>query len=141
MFTVKLGNEGVFFPWPGEPEGSENGIKMRRLNGENMQRLDAETVTIEQIFRDGEIYEHRVVDEKKRTELRLDMTITGWKGLADEEAPGTEIPCTLENKVRVMLRSNVMARFIGECITKIEAAENRVMEAERKNSRRSRNGS
>ncbi len=140
MFTVKLENEGVFFPWPGELAGSDHGIKLRRLNGEDIRRLDEETTTVERVFHDGEIYHDRQPDEKKREAMRLDMTIVSWTGLLDEKT-GEEIPCNPENKVRVMLRSNMVARFVGECIIKIEKAESLRAEAERKNSKRSRSGS
>lgn len=57
--------------------------------------------------------------EKKERELIWDHAITDWKGILDKD--GSEVPCTLENKLRLM-NNPQFARFAGRCLQIISGA-------------------
>ena len=110
-------NPGTFFPWPGETAESGNGIVLRVMNGEALRKLDEETSEERNVVVDGELHRTRVVtDAEKRERLRLDYCIVDWTGLTED---GEEIPCTAETKVDVVRKSPVLARFVGECLEKL----------------------
>jgi len=123
-------NMGTFFPWEGEPEGSDNGVVIRLLTGEQQRELDDLTVTLQNVIIDGQLFKDRIVNEKLREKKRLEMCIVSWKGLKEK---GVEIPCTEENKSGTFLKSRKMARFVDRCIEKLVRAELAEREAERKN--------
>jgi hypothetical protein len=64
-------------------------------------------------------FEQTPAQEKKERELIWDFAIQDWQGVLDKE--GNEIPCTLENKLRLMSIPR-FARFIGRCIQLISGA-------------------
>lgn len=68
--------------------------------------------------------------EKKERELIWDHAIQGWEGMLD--VSGTEIPCTLENKLKLM---NIpqFARFVGRCLQLITGANAKTAEGAEKN--------
>lgn len=64
-------------------------------------------------------------------EMTWDYCIVDWKGVIDMN--GTEIPCTKENKVKLMSGSVKFSTFIGECIRKLNEAAGLYEEEEAKN--------
>ena len=64
-------------------------------------------------------FEQTPAQERKERELIWDFAIQDWQGIMDQD--GNEIPCTLENKLRLM---NIprFARFIGRCLQMITGA-------------------
>ncbi|MDD5532389.1 MAG: hypothetical protein PHC52_06325 [Syntrophales bacterium] len=54
------------------------------------------------------------VNEDLQNELFWDACIVAWENLFDGK--GKEIPCTKENKVLLMMRSQTFARFVAESI-------------------------
>jgi hypothetical protein len=57
--------------------------------------------------------------ERRERELIWDHAIQEWEGILDKD--GNEIPCTLENKLKLM---NIpqFARFVGRCLQLISGA-------------------
>ena len=64
-------------------------------------------------------FEQTPAQERKERELIWDFAIQDWQGILDQD--GNEIPCTLENKLRLM---NIprFARFIGRGLQMITGA-------------------
>ncbi len=75
-------------------------------------------------------YDQTPTQEKKERELIWDHAIQDWKGILDKE--GNEIPCTTENKLRLMAIPQ-FARFVGRCLQLISGANAQLVEAEGKN--------
>jgi len=69
--------------------------------------------------------------EKKERELIWDHAIQEWEGILDKD--GNEIPCTLENKLKLM---NIpqFARFVGRCLQILTGLEELEAETATKNS-------
>jgi len=77
-------------------------------------------------------YEDQTPEQKKKEgELIWDHAIQAWEGILDKD--GNEIPCTTENKVKLM---NIpqFARFVGRCLQIITGANAGTEEAATKNS-------
>ncbi len=135
---IRRDNPGTFFPWPGEPKGSQNGITVRVMNPEAVNRLDDETTEERTVVIDGQLYKDRVItDPEKRQKMRLDYCITGWKGLTED---GKEIPCTAETKLDCMRKDPALAKFFTECIDKLNQLIDERAGIIQKNSPRSRSG-
>lgn len=64
-------------------------------------------------------YDQTPAQEKQERELIWDYAIQDWQGILDQD--GNEIPCNLENKLRLM---NIprFARFVGRCLQIITGA-------------------
>ena len=75
-------------------------------------------------------FEQSTSQEKRERELIWDYAIQDWKGILDKD--GEEIPCTLENKLKLM---NIpqFARFVGRCLQLITGANAESEEAAGKN--------
>ncbi len=128
---VRKENPGVFFPWPGEPQGSENGITLRVPTAEVIQEWDEQTTEERDVIIDGQLFSKRVVtDQKKRDMLRYDYCIADWCGLTEN---GDEVPCTPENKYNYMKKSPEFSAFVGMKIKKLNQLIEQRAEAERKN--------
>lgn len=69
--------------------------------------------------------------ERMERELIWDHAIQGWEGMLD--VSGTEIPCTSENKMKLM-NIPVFARFVGRCLQLITGANASTVEGAEKNS-------
>jgi hypothetical protein len=64
-------------------------------------------------------FDQTPAQEKKERELIWDHAIQDWKGILDVN--GNEVPCTLENKLRLM-NNQQFARFVGRCLQLISGA-------------------
>jgi hypothetical protein len=77
-------------------------------------------------------YEDQTPEQKRKEgELIWDHAIQGWEGILDKD--GNEIPCTTENKVKLMGIPQ-FARFVGRCLQIITGANAGMAEDEAKNS-------
>lgn len=74
--------------------------------------------------------EQTSAQEKLERELLWDHVIVDWKNLLDVK--NQQIPCTLENKMRLM-NNPQFARFIGRCLQLISGAMAESKEASEKN--------
>ena len=75
-------------------------------------------------------YEQTPEQERAEREMIWDYAIVDWENILD--AKGKEIPCTLENKMKLM---NIpkFARFAGRCLQIISGAAEAEAAAEEKN--------
>jgi hypothetical protein len=76
-------------------------------------------------------FEQTPAQEKKENELIWDHAIVAWEGILDKE--GNEIPCTPENKAKIMRASPEFARFVGRCLRLISSANVSTAEGAGKN--------
>jgi hypothetical protein len=78
------------------------------------------------------------VNEDLQNELFWDTCIVAWENLFDGK--GKEIPCTKENKILLMMRSQAFARFVAESIETLTKDQMRQVEEEEKNLQKPQSG-
>lgn len=125
-FDIHNLNPGEWFEYPGETDPSER-VKVRLPEQETVKRIDAETIKkevehVQPRKKSGKIdrrqglqrIEYEVVfDEQKREELLIDHIITDWEIKTPD---GEDIPCTKENKIKMMFGSVEFNNFVNECL-------------------------
>ena len=123
-FDIDNLNPGEWFEYPGDAVPPER-VKLRLPDGETMKRIDKETVTAEVEHvqprkKNGKIDRRqplqriaydKIKDETKREELMTDHVIADWEIKTPD---GKDIPCTLENKIKMMQGSVEFNVFINE---------------------------
>ena len=75
--------------------------------------------------------EYEEVNEELQNELFWDHIIVEWDNLLDGK--GNAIPCTKENKLKLMLRSIKFSQFITESLKTLADDEAKQLEASEKN--------
>ena len=73
-------------------------VEYRKVDG-NMQRIPFEEV-----------------DEDLQSQMVWDFCIVKWENFFADVEKTIPIPCTTENKLKLMGRSLVFSKFIGECL-------------------------
>lgn len=104
-----------------EPEKGAGQVCVRIADAETIEKIHAQTRkkvaenvlnpktrTMERLI----YFDQTPEQEKKEREMIWDHAIVEWKGILDMK--GKEIPCTLENKLKLM-NIPVFARFVGRC--------------------------
>lgn len=123
MFQVKMGEElnpGTWFPFQeGKTVEEAGGICLRVLNRRKLREIEKQVTTRmaevvvpkgAPVGTPGQRVEWSEVDSDLEDELTWDYCIVDWKGLVDEN--DVLIPCTKENKVRLMQDSLHFLRFV-----------------------------
>lgn len=122
-----------------EPEKDAGRVCVRVADAETLEKIQAETRTkkaefvkdkdTRQLVRVSYI-DQTPAQEKKEREMIWDHAIVDWENIIDSK--GNQIPCTLENKMKLM--SNPMfARFIGRCFELITGNAEELKVASEKN--------
>jgi hypothetical protein len=135
-FDLESGSKGEWFPFFGsklksdgsgeyeflDPEPDSGKVKIRIADMEEVEKIHAVTRkrVSDNVFNPKTRSMERLVyvdqtpeQEKKEREMIWDYAIEDWEGILD--AKGKPIPCTLENKMKLM-NIPVFARFIGRCL-------------------------
>lgn len=111
-----------------DPEKDGGRVQIRIADAETMEKIYSETrkKVSETVYNPkSRAMEHiSYIDqtpeqERRERELIWDYAIQAWEGILD--ADGKPIPCTLENKMRLM-NVPVFSRFVGRCLTLISGA-------------------
>lgn len=119
-------NPGTWFELDGGGQ-----ICVRICAGEDLRAIRRKTVKKRVEYKNGGRFIVEDTNEDLENELLWDFCIVDWKNLFD--AKGNEIPCTTENKVRLMGKSIQFSKFIRDCIDKLTEFDREVAEAESKN--------
>lgn len=126
FFTSEVGTDGEIKY--NEPEKDGGRVQLRIADAETLEKIQAETRTKTAAFvKDKETrqmvrvpyIEQTPEQEKREREMIWDHAIQSWEGILDVN--GAPIPCTLENKMKLM-NVPVFARFIGKCLTTLSGA-------------------
>ena len=114
-FNLDNLNPGAFFPFEGD--GDEGGVTIRLANGKIIAEIDKKCTKKSVKYYRGQ--RHEVVDdnEELRSQMLWEYVIVDWKGLEDQE--GNQIPCTKENKIKLMQGSVKFSSFIGSCVEQL----------------------
>jgi len=123
-----------------EPEADAGRVCLRTASPEVIESIQSQTrkKTAEFVRNSSTRAMERVVyfdqtpaQEKRERELIWDHAIQAWEGMFDKD--GMEIPCTLENKLKLM-NIPMFARFVGRCLQLITGADAGAAEGAEKNS-------
>ena len=87
----------------------------KKING-NLQRLTFEEV-----------------DDDLQSQLVWDFCIVKWEKFFADEAKTIPIPCTTENKLKLMGRSLIFSKFVGDSLTTLRGTIEAEEEAVEKN--------
>ena len=112
-------NPGVFFPFD-EDGDDKSGVTIRLANGETLDEINKKCTKKKEVFRRGVRNEVITDNEELRSQMLWEYVIIDWNGLIDDKT-GDEIPCTEENKTKIMRGSVMFSSFIGECVEKLTA--------------------
>ena len=146
--NIKDLNPGEWFEYPSDDgyAGEVEKVKLRAPDLEAIKRIDAQTATkevehVQPRKKNGKIdrrqslqrIEYVVYDDEKKEALVFDFMIVDWNLKTPE---GIDIPCTTENKVKLLLGSREFNRFVTECCeTLTEENEKREKDLEKNLSR------
>ena len=123
-----------------DPEPDAGRVCLRIADAEAVERIQAQTRKKKAEFvpnpktrqMERVEYEDQTPSQKKaENDMIWDYAITEWEGILDKN--GDEIPCTPENKARLM-NVPVFARFVGRCLQLITGANAGLAEGAEKNS-------
>lgn len=122
-----------------DPAGDAGKVCLRIADPEILEKIQAQTRKriIEYVYNPKTREMNRIKDfdqtpiqEKLERELLWDHVIVDWENLLDVK--NQKIPCTLENKMRLM-NNPQFARFIGRCLQLISGAMAESKEVSEKN--------
>ena len=123
-----------------DPEPDSGRVRLRIADVEAIDKIRAQTRKVVKEFvlnpktrqMERVEYEDQTPSQKKaENDMIWDYAITEWEGILDKN--GDEIPCTPENKARLM-NVPVFARFVGRCLQLITGANAGAAESAEKNS-------
>ena len=133
---IKEGGEVVYL----DPEPDAGRVRIRIADAGTIDEIRTQTRKVVKEFvlntrskaMERVEYEDQTPEQKRKEgELIWDHAIQGWEGILDKD--GNEIPCTTENKVKLMGIPQ-FARFVGRCLQIITGANAGSEEAATKNS-------
>lgn len=122
-----------------DPEEGAGRVCLRVADPETLEKIQSETRkrASEFVFNPKSrqmervtYFEQSPVQEKREREMIWDHAIMDWENILD--ANGNQIPCVLENKMKLM-NNPQFARFIGRCLQLISGAAAEAKEASEKN--------
>ena len=134
-------NPGAWFDYP---DGGR--VCVRAPSDEFMDDVRKKTTKVEVEFKTAKKYgplqrlEHTDVDTDLMKEMIWDYSIVGWTGFKSGD---TDIPCTKENKLKLMKGDPRFYSFIDNCVdflTPTTEAKAAKAEEERKNSKSGQKG-
>lgn len=137
FFASEVGDDGEVKYL--DPEKDAPRICLRIADAETRELIAAETQTKkhEYVLNSKTRQMERVayIDQtpeqaKKEREMIWDHAIMAWEGVVDTE--DKPIPCTLENKMK-MMNVPVFVRFVGRCLTLMSGAAEEKKAASEKN--------
>jgi len=123
-------NQGTWFEYvEGKPK--EGRVCLRVCNGEALKKIEKATVKKQVEYKKGQRFEFYEVDEETRAKMIWDYCIPDWENTQD--AKGKDIPCTAENKLGLMRKSNAYKALIERFLDKLSAADAKHAEEVEKN--------
>lgn len=137
-FDITDLNPGAWFEYPGEEDPPER-VKLRIPDAATLKRIDAETMerSVEHVQpkkKSGKpdtraplqrIVYSKVKDETRREGMLIDYVISDWE---IRTPAGDAIPCTTENKIKMMFGSVEFNNFVNE---KLEILAGEEVESEK----------
>jgi len=127
-------SSGVFFDVdgelnPGVPFTMEGGgiIYLRVCAGDDLREIRKKSVKKNKEYKrvDGNLQRltYEEVDEDLQSQLIWDFCIVNWENLFSDAEKTKPIPCTSENKQKLMGKSLVFSKFVGESLQTLRGEE------------------
>jgi hypothetical protein len=122
-----------------DPEEGAGKVCLRIADPETIENIQSQTrkAMVEFVLNPKQramervkFYDQTPAQEKLERRMIWDHAIKAWEGILDKD--GDEIPCTIENKLKLM-NIPVFARFVGRCLQLITGANAQQEEAVGKN--------
>jgi hypothetical protein len=123
-----------------DPEADAGKVCLRIADSDMVEKIQTETrKKVSEMVRNPSTramervvyFDQTPAQEKREREMIWDHAIQDWKGILDTN--GKEIPCTLENKLKLMSIPQ-FARFVARCLQLITGANAQTTEGAEKNS-------
>lgn len=121
---LNLENEGTWF------ELDDVRIQLRTCTLEEITRIRKATTKKKREFKNGQVYEYFDTDDDTQQNMIMDYCIVAWENITHKNAP---LPCTPENKMRVVGGMTKLAKFIREKIEELSRFEQGQEQTELKN--------
>lgn len=127
-------NTGVVFDIdgelnPGQGFTMEGGaiVYLRVCAGDDLKDIRKKTVKKAKEYKriDGNLQRltFEDVDEELQSQLIWDFCIVNWENLYSDKEKTKPIPCTTENKLKLMGKSLVFSKFVGESLQTLRGDE------------------
>lgn len=129
-FNLEELNPGVWIALD-EDHPEQGKLCLRVANGEALDEIKKKTHKKRVEIRRGQRFEVEEVNEALYDELLWDYCIVDWEGILD--AKGKPIPCTRENKVRLLRGSPLFLQLYIDCIGRLDEYRKQALEEEEKN--------
>jgi hypothetical protein len=124
VFSTKDPNPGVWFKFDkNDPESGE--IRIRAVNQAKRSEIQKKCVKKKVEYKHGQRFEYTDTKDDLFSEMLWEYSIAEWSGLVDDD--GKELVCDTETKVFLMQNNVGFARFVSDCLDKLnEDEENRI---------------
>ena len=110
-------------------------VELRTLSYDVLKKINKQSTRKKVDFKKVEgtpgRFEYEEVNEDLQNELFWDYCIVSWENLFDSKEK--EIPCTKDNKVLLMTKSVMFAKFISDSLQILTESETKQAEALEKN--------
>jgi len=124
-------NPGVQFFFNDDKE-EEGGMVLRGMTSEILDIIDKTCIKTEVKFKRGQRYEVKNENKTKRSTMMWDYIIVSWSNITGMD--DVEIPCTTENKLKLVQGNTTIANFVADCIEKLAEDSENMTEMLEKNS-------
>jgi len=120
-------NPGVWF----EFDDKSFSVEVRMCAGQDLESIFKKTQKERVEYKRNGRFEYLDIDHDKRDEMMWDFIVVSWKGI--EDGKGKQLPCTTETRKKLMKGSVLFANFIGECLEKLNADSDMILQDKEKN--------
>ena len=130
VFDLDELNPGTAFDMKGGGK-----VWLRVCAGDDLRDIRKKTVKKKVEYRKVDGIMQRIsfedVDDDLQSQMVWDFCIVKWENFFADEAKSVPIPCNTENKLKLMGRSLVFSKFVGECLQTLRGTlelENEIVE-------------
>jgi hypothetical protein len=113
--NMKELNPGILFHWPSNDDTEEHGIRIRSLNNAKSKEFIKEATLIDTEYEGAKPVKKETFDSDIYNSLMYDYCIVSWTGIIDENT-GEYLPCTRENKIKLMEEHPAIASMVNTAI-------------------------
>ena len=103
--------------WFIHPDDSEARLFLRSCPFAVMQDIRKQTTRLRVEYKRNVRHEFEEIDTDKQNQLMWDYMIVDWQGIDNGDEP---IPCTTENKIKLLEASPIFLRWFNECVEQLE---------------------
>jgi len=132
VFNMEDLNPGTAFPMEGGGV-----LYLRVCAGDDLREIRKKTVKKGKEYKkiDGNLQRltYEDTDDDLQSQLVWDFCIVNWENFFADEAKTIPIPCTTENKLKLMGKSLVFSKFVGESLQTLRGTIEAEEEAVEKN--------